>query len=52
MCVAGASKLVPDILVMAALLSLGAPFWYNILKNLVNLRSQVAQKQQEEEAAS
>lgn len=40
------------ILVMAALLSLGAPFWYNVLKNLVNLRSQVAQKQQQEEEAA
>jgi hypothetical protein len=27
----------------AALLSLGVPFWYGLLKNLVNLRSQVAQ---------
>jgi hypothetical protein len=40
------------ILVMASLLSLGAPFWYNVLKNLVNLRSQVAQKQQREEDAA
>jgi hypothetical protein len=40
------------IVAMAALLSLGAPFWYNVLKNLVNLRSQVAQKQKEEETAS
>ena len=36
------------ILAMAALLSLGAPFWYNALKNIVNLQSQVAQKQQKE----
>jgi hypothetical protein len=36
------------ILAMTAFLSLGAPFWYNTLKNLVNLRSQVAQKQQQE----
>jgi len=39
------------ILAMAALLSLGAPFWYNALKNLVNLRSQVAQKQDEKAKA-
>lgn len=39
-------------LAMAAFLSLGAPFWYNVLKNLVNLRSQVAQKQQQEEQAA
>jgi hypothetical protein len=38
------------ILVMAGFLSLGAPFWYNTLKNLVNLRSQVAQKQQQDTA--
>ena len=31
------------ILFSVGLLSLGAPFWYNALKNLVNLRSQVAQ---------
>jgi hypothetical protein len=36
------------ILATAALLSLGAPFWYNLLKNLVNLRSQVAQQQSKE----
>jgi hypothetical protein len=35
-------------LAMAAMLSLGAPFWYNTLKGLVNLKSQVAQKQDEE----
>lgn len=37
------------ILAMAGLLSLGAPFWYNVLKNLVNLKSQVAQKQDQEQ---
>jgi hypothetical protein len=26
------------------LLSLGAPFWYNALKNLIRLRSLIAQK--------
>lgn len=36
------------ILATAALLSLGAPFWYNALKSLVNLRSQVAERQQKE----
>ncbi len=36
------------ILAMAGLLSLGAPFWYNVLKNLVNLKSQVAQKQDQQ----
>jgi hypothetical protein len=39
------------ILATAALLSLGAPFWYNALKNLVNLRSQVAEQQQKEAKA-
>lgn len=40
------------ILAMAGFLSLGAPFWYNVLTNLVNLRSQVAQKQKQEEQAT
>jgi hypothetical protein len=40
------------IIFSAGLLSLGAPFWYNALKNLTSLRSTVAQnisKEQEEE---
>ena len=37
------SKLL-GILVTAMLLSLGAPFWYNALKNLIRLRSSIAQK--------
>lgn len=32
------------ILLTAMLLSLGAPFWYNALKNLIRLRSMIAQK--------
>lgn len=36
------------ILFSVALLSLGAPFWYNSLKNLTNLRSAVAQNISEE----
>ncbi len=39
------------ILATAALLSLGAPFWYNTLKGLVSLRSQVAERQQIEAEA-
>lgn len=39
------------ILATAALLSLGAPFWYNALKSLVNLRSQVAEQQSKEAKA-
>jgi hypothetical protein len=39
------------ILMMAGFLSLGAPFWYNTVKNLVNLRSQVAQSQEQDAAA-
>lgn len=34
---------VVGVLFSIGLLSLGAPFWYSLLKNLVNLRSQVAQ---------
>jgi hypothetical protein len=35
----------PGVLASAALLSLGAPFWYNLLKQLTNLRPVLAQKQ-------
>lgn len=36
------------ILLTAALLSLGAPFWFNTLKSLTNLRPMVATKQDEQ----
>ena len=36
------------VLIMTGFLSLGAPFWFNTLKNLVNLRSQLAKKQDQE----
>jgi hypothetical protein len=36
------------ILLAAAFLSLGAPFWYNALKNVSNLRTVVATKEQQE----
>jgi hypothetical protein len=39
------------ILTSAALLSLGAPFWFNALKELSNLQPVVANKQQAESAA-
>ena len=39
------------VLATASLLSLGAPFWYNALKGLTNLRSAVAQKQTQETKA-
>jgi hypothetical protein len=35
---------VPGMVIAALLISLGAPFWYNILKNLIGLRSGLAQK--------
>ena len=38
------------ILLTAALLSLGAPFWYSTLSNLVKLRSVIAQKDDSERA--
>ncbi len=38
-------------LASAALLSLGAPFWFNILKDLTNLRPVIAKKQDQEAAA-
>jgi hypothetical protein len=40
------------ILVTAVLLSLGAPFWFNILKTLTNLRPILARKEQKEAEAS
>jgi hypothetical protein len=39
------------ILLSALLLSLGAPFWYNALKNLVRLRSLMAQKDDDQRTA-
>jgi hypothetical protein len=36
---------IPGVLVTAALLSLGAPFWFNMLKQLTNLRPLLANKQ-------
>lgn len=38
------------ILITAMLLSLGAPFWYNALKNLIRLRSLIAQKDDDQRA--
>jgi len=35
---------IPGILLSALLLSLGAPFWYNALRNLLRLRSLIASK--------
>ncbi|HXZ42855.1 MAG TPA: hypothetical protein VEG68_19105 [Terriglobales bacterium] len=34
----------PGMIIAALLISLGAPFWYNILKDLLGLRSTLAQK--------
>jgi hypothetical protein len=36
----------PGIVLSAMLLSLGAPFWYNALKDLVGLRPLLARKEQ------
>jgi len=36
---------IPGVLITAALLSLGAPFWFNMLKQLTNLRPVLANKQ-------
>ena len=35
-------------LLSVVLLSLGAPFWFNVLKNLIALRSIVAKKEEQE----
>jgi hypothetical protein len=37
---------IPGIALSAMLLSLGAPFWYNALKDLVGLRPVLARKEQ------
>jgi hypothetical protein len=39
------------VLATAALLSLGAPFWFNALKAMTNLRPVVASKEDAEQAA-
>jgi hypothetical protein len=41
----------PGILLSALLLSLGAPFWYNTLQNLLRLRSALAQKDDQQRAS-
>jgi len=41
------SKII-GVLISAALISLGAPFWYELLKNLIRLRSLVATKDEGE----
>jgi hypothetical protein len=42
----------PGIALFAALLSLGAPYWYNLLKNLASLRPRLAQLISEEDAGT
>lgn len=39
---------IPGVLLSAMLLSLGAPFWYNVLKDLVRLRPILASKEEEQ----
>lgn len=41
----------PGIALFAALLTLGAPYWYNLLKNITSLRPALAQVISKEEAA-
>lgn len=41
----------PGVILTALLLSLGAPFWYELLKNLLKLRSLVATKDDDEREA-
>jgi hypothetical protein len=43
---------IPGMLLSVVLLSLGAPFWFMVLKNLISLRSVVARKEQQEQTAS
>jgi hypothetical protein len=46
--IAGLLRALPGILLSIGLLSLGAPFWYEALKNLLKLRSPLAQKEEQE----
>ncbi len=36
------------IFISVVLLSLGAPFWFNVLRNLTNLRSKIMQTEEDE----
>jgi hypothetical protein len=40
----------PGMIIAILLVSLGAPFWYNILKDLIGLRSSLAQKDDQQRA--
>lgn len=40
------------VLIFVGFLSLGAPFWYNVLKNLANLRSMISIRQEEQRKSS
>ena len=40
----------PGMLIFAGFLTLGAPYWYNVLKNLTSLRPALAQVIGKEEA--
>ena len=42
---------VPGVLLTSLLLSLGAPFWYNALKKMLQLRSLLAARDDEQRAA-
>ena len=42
------SKKIFGILITVALLSLGAPFWFNALRNLANLRTKIMQSEESE----
>jgi len=48
---AGPHPNITGVLLSAILLSFGAPFWYNALKNLLQLRSALTQKDDEQRAA-
>jgi hypothetical protein len=45
-------RYVLGVLMTAGLLSLGAPFWFNALKSMTNLRPVVASKEEAEESQS
>ena len=48
---AQSSSTLPSLLITIAMLSLGAAFWYNTLRNLASLRPQLAMKQDRERSS-
>jgi hypothetical protein len=46
--VPGNGQLLPGLILSVILLSLGAPFWYDVLKDLLKFRPALAQKEEQQ----